>query len=245
MDVMQQAMEVFARGFAFTRSFTHPYLPERVGDLWVVRDGPRKKGDFRREEWIAQGVTPRKVVQAAHKRARGHYCICAIYGVDEDDAPLREGYKALDYRLGGTEIFMVNELGRIPRPKAPVDIVRVLDEELAGRVNKAARAKQILPEHLVAEAPLRCYAGLVDGAPVGWVSSVDLDGMSWCSNMYVTAEYRCRGIGRALMAKMLRDDRKYGSQLAVLTASHTGALLYPCVGYREIGTLLVYTPKKR
>ena len=62
MDVMQQAMEVFARGFAFTRSFTHPYLPERVGDLWVVRDGPRKKGDFRREEWIAQGVTPRKVV---------------------------------------------------------------------------------------------------------------------------------------------------------------------------------------
>ena len=141
---------------------------------------------------------------------------------------------------------MVNELGRIPRPKAPVDIVRVLDEELAGRGNKAARAKQILPEHLVAEAPLRCYAGLVDGAPVGWVSSVDLDGMSWCSNMYVKAEYRRRrGIGRALMAKMLRDDRKYGSQLAVLTASHTGALLYPCVGYREIGTLLVYTPKTR
>ena len=173
MDVMQQAMEVFARGFAFTRSFTHPYLPDRVGDLWVVRDGPRKKGDFRREEWIAQGVTPRKVVQAA-------------------------------------------------------------------------RAKQILPEHLVAEAPLRCYAGLVDGAPVGWVSSVDLDGISWCSNMYFKAEYRRRrGIGRALMAKMLRDDRKYGSQLAVLTASHTGTLLYPRVGYREIGTLLVYTPKKR
>ena len=41
MDVMQQAMEVFARGFAFTRSFTHPYLPDRVGDLWAVRDGPR------------------------------------------------------------------------------------------------------------------------------------------------------------------------------------------------------------
>ena len=59
MDVMQQAMEVFARGFAFTRSFTHPYLPERVGDLWVVRDGPRKKVDFRREtgqlvSWRAQ-----------------------------------------------------------------------------------------------------------------------------------------------------------------------------------------------
>ena len=69
--------------------------------------------------------------------------------------------------------------------------------------------------------------------------------MSWCSNMYVKADYRRRGIGRALMAKMLRDDRKYGSQLAVLTASHTGALLYPRVGYREIGTLLVYTPKKR
>ena len=41
-DVLQHAIEVFARGFCFTRSFTHPYLAERLGKVWVVRDGPRK-----------------------------------------------------------------------------------------------------------------------------------------------------------------------------------------------------------
>ena len=30
---------------------------------------------------------------------------------------------------------------------------------------------------------------------------------------------------------MLREDRADGSKLAVLTASHTGAELYPLVGY--------------
>lgn len=36
-----------------------------------------------------------------------------------------------------------------------------------------------------------------------------------------------------------------GAERAVLTASHAGAKLYPLVGYRELGTLLLYTPKKR
>jgi hypothetical protein len=44
---------------------------------------------------------------------------------------------------------------------------------------------------------------------------------------------------------MLRDDREHGADRAVLTASHTGALLYPLVGYRQIATLYLYTPRKR
>ena len=47
---MQRTIEVFARGVCFTRSFTHPYLAERVGGVWVMRDGPGKRGDYRREE---------------------------------------------------------------------------------------------------------------------------------------------------------------------------------------------------
>ena len=69
--------------------------------------------------------------------------------------------------------------------------------------------------------------------------------MTWCANLYVKPDYRRRGIGRALMCQMLRDDLRHGSQLAVLAASHTGALLYPIVGYEQIGTLLSYTPSRR
>ena len=37
----------------------------------------------------------------------------------------------------------------------------------------------------------------------------------------------------------------FASKLAVLTASHAGALLYPIVEYQQIGTLLLYTQKRR
>ena len=63
--------------------------------------------------------------------------------------------------------------------------------------------------------------------------------------MYVNPRYRRRGIGRSMLAKMLRDDRAAGLRQSVLTASHTGAMLYPVVGYELIGELLLFTPKKR
>lgn len=243
-DVLHHAIEVFARGFCFTRSFTHPYLAERVGDIWVVRDAPRKRGDYRREEWIAHGVTPKVIDETARKHTRGRFAVCAIYGVDESDLPLREGFKALNYRLGGTEPIMVHELKRIPHFDSPVEIVRVRTEDLAARVNKAARFRQVLPEHLAADKPLRQYVALADDKPVGWVRSIDVEQATWCADMYVVPEFRRRGIARAMMARMLRDDRAHGSELAVLTASHAGAKLYPLVGYNQIGMLMLYTPRK-
>jgi len=44
---------------------------------------------------------------------------------------------------------------------------------------------------------------------------------------------------------MLRDDRGGGAETAVLLASHAGAKLYAAVGYGQIGTLLILTPRKR
>ena len=245
IDLLDHTIEVFARGFCFTRSFTQPYLAERIGRLWVVRDAPRKRGEYRREEWIAHGITPDEIDATAREHTRGRFAVCAIHGVDESDQPLREGFKALNYRLGKTEPVMVHELKRIPRFDNPVNITRVATEDLAERVNKAARFRQILPEHLGKDSPLRQYAALVEDRPVGWVRSIDVEQATWCADMYVVPEFRRRGIARAMMAQMLRDDRTHGSKLAVLTASHAGAKLYPLVGYRQIATLMLYTPKKR
>ena len=243
-EILHHAIEVFARGFCFTRSFTHPYLAERVGEIWVVRDAPRKRGEYRREEWISYRATPEEIDETARKHTRGRFAICAIYGVNESDQPLREGFKALNYRLGGTEPIMVHALKRIPRFEEPAKIVRVTTADLADRVNKAARARQILSEHLVKDSPLRQYVALVDDKPVGWVRSIDVEQATWCADMYVVPEFRRRGIARAMMAQMLRGDRAHGSKLAVLTASHAGAKLYPIVGYKQVGTLMLYTPKK-
>ncbi|MGB9369171.1 MAG: GNAT family N-acetyltransferase [Xanthobacteraceae bacterium] len=79
---------------------------------------------------------------------------------------------------------------------------------------------------------------------VGRVRSVDAAGASWCADMYVDPRHRRRGIGLALLSRMLRDDRALGSRCSVLTASHTGALLYPRVGYERIGTLFMFAPRR-
>ena len=85
IDLLDHAIEVVARGFCFTRSFTHPYLAEQVGRLWVVRDAPRRRGEYRREEWIAHGITPDEIDATAREHTRGRFAVCAIHGVDESD----------------------------------------------------------------------------------------------------------------------------------------------------------------
>ncbi len=242
---MQKALEVFARGYCFTRSFTHPYLAGREGPIWVVRDAPRERGAYRREEWIAHGVDAGEIDRVARKNTRGQFGICGICATGESDAGLRADFKGLNYRLNTTEAVMVHRLRRIPRIVDPRPIERVVTAEMADRLNKATRVRQILPEHLSPGSPLRQYVALENGEPVGWVQSIEVDSATWCSNMHVVPSARRRGIGRALMCRMLRDDRSNGSQMAVLTATHTGALLYTSIGYERIGTLLFYTPMKR
>lgn len=210
----------------------------------MMRDAPRKRGNYRTEEWVAYGVAPSEIDRVARAQTRGRYTICAFCYKDESDEPLRAEFKELGYRLNATEPLMIHSLTQIPSFEAPAIIRRVTTQELADRVNKAARSRQILPEHLQNDAPLREYTALIDEEVVGWVSSIMAGNDTWCSNMYVKTEFRRRGIARAMLSQMLHDDRNAGAEQAVLLASHTGAKLYPVVGYEQIGTLLIYTPKR-
>ena len=247
---LDSVIETFVRGFAFTRSFTHPYVPERLGGVWVVRDAPRKNpADYRREEYVPHALDAVEVDRLARRHARGHFCVCAVRAQDEAAEPIRAVYKSLGYRLNVTEPLMAHRLRRMPKLPEPLPVVRVLAQDLADRLAKAARSRQVLPEHLVPHAPLRQYAALDGDRPVGWVRSITVRGpagadTTWVSNMYVDPTYRRRGIGKSMLARMLRDDRAHGSAMSVLSASHTGALLYPVVGYEQVGELLVFTPRR-
>ncbi len=245
MSQLHLAIETFARGFAFTRSFTHECRAERVGPLWVVRDAPRKQGSYRVEEWISSGIPPAETDRIARENTRGRYAICAIHASDEPDTPLRSDYKSLGYRLRTTEPLMVHDLDQVPQVQSPAHIVRVMTGELASQLAKIAGARQILPEHLSPQAPLRQYVALIDGALVGYVRSIRVGNATWCSNMFVLPAFRRRGIARAMLCRMLRDDKAEGAVAAVLTATHTGVKLYPLVGYRHVGTLLLFSPVRR
>jgi len=243
---IERAVEGFIRGLCSCRSFTHAFLAERVGPLWVARDGPRKSGNYRNEEWAAFGVMPAEVDRIVRRESRGRFAICEMHPVGESDEKMREGYKSLGYRLQTTEPLMVHSLKRIPRFEAPkgVGIERVMSQELADRLAKPARARQILPQHFANEA-VRQYVALSGEKIVGWVRSVEAGDSRWCSNMHVLPAYRRRGIARAMMARMLRDDRDAGAEANVLTASHVGAKLYPIVGYEHLATLYVYKSRRK
>jgi GNAT superfamily N-acetyltransferase len=239
------AIEVFVRGHSAGRSRTFPYQVSRVGPLWLMRDAPRKNPrDYRKEEWIAHDVDPGEVDAAARQHTRGRFFLCAMIGEGESDEPTRVAYKALGYRLLVTEGFFVQRLKRIPKPPSPVSIERVRTPALAEQLGRITRTRPIANNLLGDDAPFRQYVALDAEDIVGRVRSVDAVGATWCADMYVRPSHRRRGIGQALLARMLRDDRAGGSKCSVLTASHTGALLYPRVGYERIGTLLMFVPRK-
>ena len=123
------AIEAIVRGYGFQRSFTHPYLFEKVDGLWRMYDEPRKKGGERREEFISHRMDPTDVHAVARKHARGHYCLCPIHGPDDDADLIRDTYKDLGYRLNHTEFFMIHSLSRIPRVVSPVTLKRVTARE--------------------------------------------------------------------------------------------------------------------
>jgi GNAT superfamily N-acetyltransferase len=235
------AIEVFVRGHAAGRSRTWPYEVNRIEKLWQMRDAPRKNPrDYRKEEWIAHGVEPDKVDAIARRHARGRFFVCDMLADGAPHAPLRAAWKALGYRLLATEGFFVQRLEAIPKPRSPVAIERVRTPALAAQLGKVTRRRPIPDELLGDDAPFRQYAALDGERIVGHVRSVDAAGATWCADMYVNPSHRRRGIGRALLARMLRDDKARGSRCSVLTASHTGALLYPHVGYARIGTLFMF-----
>jgi GNAT superfamily N-acetyltransferase len=247
--VLDRAVEVFARGFAFTRSFAHPYLAQRVGPLWLLRDGPRSSGDLRTEEWIAHDAPPAEVHRIVRGNAQGRFAISVICNEPGHHTELCAAYKALGYRLRTSEFFMMHPLERIPAFAAPegIQIERVMTQERADRLAKAARRRQILGEHFVRNSPLRQYVASADNRPVGWVRSITVEEggrWTWCSSMFVLPKFRRRGIASALLSRMLQDDRSAGAEAAILLSSHTGAKLYPIVGYQLIGKLFLFSPKK-
>lgn len=241
---IDRAIEVFARGFAFTRSFTHPAEAVLIDSLWVVRDTPRRRSDYRREEWIAHAVDPTLVDRIARRHTRGRFSICAIHGEHDDAAPLRAGYKSLGYRVQTTEPFMIHDLRRIPQFDAQLSIERVRTADLVERLNRSAGRAMIKLEHLERPKQIRVYAALAGDKPIGWVRSIMVGDTAWCASVFVHPSHRRRRVARSMLVRMLREDRAAGASASVLLASHTGALLYPVVGYRSLGTLIMFNPPR-
>jgi len=155
-------------------------------------------------------------------------------------------FKAKGYRFLGREpLFALDIPQRTIFLDHPVRRVTTIDD--AAAIAKAARSKQILPDHLnTDDSACRLFAAFHEQTPIGWVRSIRThDNCAWVSNMFVNPDYRRRGIGRSLLSAMLEDDLRLGVQWSVLLASLTGALLYPRIGYVQQGLLLIFSPIRK
>jgi hypothetical protein len=170
---LDRAIEVFVHGFAFTRSFTHPYLAERLQSaVWVLRDAPRTRGDYRGEEYVATNINTTELDALAQQHTRGRFKLCVIRDATESDIAIRAAFRILGYRLLGTEPFMLHRLAALETVPESYPVVRVTTRAEAQLLAQAARSRQILPEHLAAgPAPMRQYIAMEQYRLGGWAVS--------------------------------------------------------------------------
>ncbi|MFM7187106.1 MAG: GNAT family N-acetyltransferase [Armatimonadota bacterium] len=247
-DRIDAAIETFAGGWCYTRSFTHPYVATRLTpQVLRLHDGPRSNpnADVRREEFVCFGCSPSEALAISASAATGNYAICFVLPLGADDTEVRREFKALGCRLGATEAFMDNDVPYISATEPIIPIVRISDQAHADAIGKAWRRKQILSRDIGNENAVHRVYTIHDGEKyIGSCGSIRIEDASWISSLYVDAEYRRKGLGTALMTRVMADDRALGIRKSVLLASHTGAMLYPTVGFSQLGTLYVYNPPR-
>jgi GNAT superfamily N-acetyltransferase len=227
------------------RSFTHPYVGERIGPLWVLRDSPPRRRP-RKLEVVAHGASPAEVVRTVRDAGLGWHFVCHLHDSDADFTAVREGYKTQGYRALQTEWMFAHDLADAPSLASEPPARRVRLEADAERIRQASRSRPIRREHLAVEpAPQRLYAAMDDHRVYGWVSSIPVGSRAWVADLFVKPEHRGRGFGRALMSTLLVDDRAHGIETSVLLASADGARLYPHLGYRRFGVLQIFCPARR
>ena len=90
--------------------------------------------------------------------------------------------------------------------------------------------------------PDGCFLASVDEEPVGTATIVDYGPFCYIGAMCVREEVQRRGIGRALLDRVLEWQKQKGIPIALLDASDAGAPLYRQVGFREIDEVIRYRP---
>jgi len=233
---IEVAVRAFVEGFTSIKSRVHPYVFERFGPLWVMKDGPGRKNP-RVTELVSFDPDFEKVLQAVRELGIGWHFLSYINTQEESIGPAKSYFKSVGYSAKRSEGFFTHSLSNIPiyECNPPVNLL--------GENDLPIRLKWT---HLYPKGS-RAYAIWDDATHemIGRVQSIPAGNQAWVSDLYVSEGRRGEGFGRALMSRLLQDDRVEGVQNSVLMASAAGSRLYPHLGYERIGTLQLFCPKDR
>jgi hypothetical protein len=243
-----RAAESFFHGFTLHRSRTYPYIITRSEGLTILHDAPRKKvQDMRRAEAITIDRTPKEVHSESERLNAEHprWSLAAIHSDEASLESVESEYRALGYRLIAREAFFTHEHHELPNVNSSLTR-RITSSEEMEMYARATGRKPYRSEDIEGQFPkIRCYYSVSEETVVGGVATIlTPNDTFWVSNLWVTEERRREGRATAMMAQLLQDNAKAGPAMTVLLSSKAGAYLYPCLGFEQIGTLLLYQPPK-
>lgn len=233
-----KAIEVFVHAFSQGKSMTYPYVPHFVDGMWIMRDTPDRK-NARKIEIISYGIEPKSVVDRIQKHDIGWHFLCEIHRPEDDFDAIRAEYKSLGYKAVSTEWLFVHSLENIPEFSSTPEVRLVEDQATMDSIPMRGSQRRKL------RAGAQHYSIWDDETDYGWVYSVPVGENAWVADLHVHDDLRGRGYGKALMSKLLQDDKALGIQNSVLLASSLGARIYPTLGYQQIGILQMFCPAKR
>lgn len=235
---LERAIEVSVHGFAAGKSLYYPYAVTELGGLRHLHDSPPRK-ESRKEEVFAVDRAPQEVVEIIRQAGIGWHFVCDVTPNGADLKARKAAYKALGYRAMATEWVFSHDLREIPEFDCdpPARWVRTA-EELAA-IPRSGGHKLKWTEGF------RQYAIWDADGAYGFGQSRPHDGCAYTADLHVPESHRGRGYGRALMSRLLRDDRELGLDGNALIASTAGARLYPHLGYQLLGTLQMFCPARR
>jgi GNAT superfamily N-acetyltransferase len=235
----ETAWELFINGFTDTAFARRAATRLRAGPLPAVRFAEGEVSGTSFAEYFVRACEPAEVlaaVEASGPPAR-HYLT-----VLEDRPGLREAFERGGYRFDDRETLMACDLAaaRLPAPECEVALVRGTDEAPWHNANDPQGQRWVLPENLQ-DPRMRHYAVVRDGQLLARGRNFRLDAEhSYVSRVYTAEAQRGRGLARALMTQLLADDVARGARWSVLTASRMGEPLYARLGYRALGSILIF-----
>ncbi len=90
---------------------------------------------------------------------------------------------------------------------------------------------------------MRFFVGYIDGARAGLAGLQSLGGVGYISTVVTMPEFRRRGIGTALVRRVVRESLSSGDKVVHLLAEENGApqRLYERLGFRVVTTVVSFT----
>jgi GNAT superfamily N-acetyltransferase len=235
----ETAWTLFIAGFTDTAFARRAAMRFRAGPLEAVHFAEAEESGTPFAEFFAYGCDPAEALAAvaASQPPPRHYLT-----VLEDRPGLRDTIERGGFRLDDTETLMAFDLATapLPAPEWEVSVLRRAEEAEWHNANDPQGTRWALPDNL-ADQRMAHYAIVRDGRLLARGRNFHLDAAhSYVSRVYTAGTHRGQGLAWALMARLLADDRASGARWSVLTASRMGEPLYARLGYRALGTILIF-----